>query len=181
MTKLALLNIYESEEWRKLGGRLLIPIHDEILCEFPEENYEEGAKLLSKLMSDAGSFLPFPINCDVEITSNWYGLEYPCPYDEPKVSSATDGYLNLSTSNIKWIQYMLFEREYDLPKHKEEFGDEFRGDIAKGVDGLWSDDMDNYINDYKSKWSITSNKDFISAIKKHVIEGMNPFDQRASL
>ena len=175
MTKLALLNIYESEEWKKLGGRLLIPIHDEILCEFPKENYEEGAKLLSKLMSDAGNFLPFPINCDVEITPNWYGLEYPCPYKEPESLDTVD------PDEIKWIQYMLFECEYALPKHKEMFGEEFRGDIAKGVDGVYSDEIKDMIEDYKSKWRIKSDEDFIKMIKTHVIDGITPYDQMHEL
>lgn len=171
MTKLALLNIYESDEWKKLGGRILIPIHDEILCEFPKETYKEGAKLLSKLMSDAGSFLPFPINCDVEVTVNWYGLEYPCPYTEPQSLDTVE------EDEIKWIQYMLFECEYSLPKHKEMFGEEFRGDIAKGVDGVYSDEIKDMIEDYKSKWRIESDEDFIKMIKIHVIDGITPYDQ----
>lgn len=177
MTKLALLNIYESDDWKRLGGRLLVPIHDEILCEFPKENYEEGAKLLSKLMSSAGSFLPFPINCDVEVTTNWYGLEYPCPYKQPESLDTVD------PDEIKWIQYMIFECEYSLPKHKEMFGEEFRGDIAKGVDGVYSDEIKSMIDDYKSKWRIESDEDFIEMIKTHVIDGVTPYDQmhRASL
>ena len=177
MTKLALLNIYESDDWKRLGGRLLVPIHDEILCEFPKENYEEGAKLLSKLMSSAGSFLPFPINCDVEVTTNWYGLEYPCPYKQPESLDTVD------PDEIKWIQYMLFECEYPLPKHKEMFVEEFRGDIAKGVDGVYSDEIRSMIDDYKSKWRIESDEDFIEMIKTHVIDGVTPYDQmhRASL
>ena len=177
MTKLALLNIYESDDWKRLGGRLLVPIHDEILCEFPKENYEEGAKLLSKLMSSAGNFLPFPINCDVEVTTNWYGLEYPCPYKQPESLDTVD------PDEIKWIQYMLFECEYSLPKHKEMFGEEFRGDIAKGVDGVYSDEIKDMIEDYRSKWRIESDEDFIEMIKTHVIDGVTPYDQmhRASL
>lgn len=173
MTKMALLNIYDSEEWRKLGGRVLIPIHDEILCEFPKENYEEGAKLLSKLMSDAGDFLPFPINCDVEITTNWYGLEYPCPYPQPKgeIKDIVD------ENEIKWLQYMLYSREYVLPTHKDLFGDQFRGDVAKGVDGVWSDELSSYIEDYKRRWSIVTDEEFIEQIKVHVIDGITPYDQ----
>lgn len=173
MTKMALLNIYDSEEWRKLGGRVLIPIHDEILCEFPKENYEEGAKLLSKLMSDAGDFLPFPINCDVEITTNWYGLEYPCPYPQPKgeIKDIVD------ENEIKWLQYMLYSREYVLPTHKDLFGDQFRGDVAKGVDGVWSDELSRYIEDYKRRWSIVTDEEFIEQIKVHVIDGITPYDQ----
>ena len=78
---------------------------------------------------------------------------------------------------------MLFECEYSLPKHKEMFGEEFRGDIAKGVDGVYSDEIKDMIEDYRSKWRIESDEDFIEMIKTHVIDGVTPYDQmhRASL
>lgn len=173
MTKMALLRIQENEEWKKLGGRVLVPVHDELICEFPKENYERGAELLSQLMSSAGEFLPFPIKCDVEITRRWYGLEYPCPYAEPEnvQDLETD---DLTEDNIKWIQYMLYEREYLLSKHKDMFKDNFRGDIAKGVDGVWSDELSEYIDDYKQKWGIQSDKEFVDVIKAHVLDGIVP-------
>ena len=116
-------------------------------------------------MSEAGDFLPFPINCDVEITRRWYGLEFPCPYDKP--DSLTK---ELTESEIKWVQYMLYEREYLLPLHKEEFGDGFRGDIAKGVDGIWTSALEAYIIDYINQYGLQYDE-FINHIEKLVLYG----------
>lgn len=164
-TKMAMIALYHNEEWKKIGGRLLIPVHDELIAEVPEEYKDEGGKILSQTMIDAASFLPFPSKCDVEMCIHWYGLAYPCDYDKP---SSLD---NMSDSNVKWIQYMLYECEYKLPTHKEEFGENFRGDIAKGVDGIYSDEVRSYIHDYMSKYNITDDASFINHIEEHVYQG----------
>lgn len=174
-TKMAILELENDPDWKRIGGRLLTPVHDELVAEVPIENWKEGGEILSRCMVDAASFLPFPSKCDVEYSLRWYGLEYPCPYKQPHSLDTSD------PNEIKWIQYMLFECEYSLPTHRDIFGEEFRGDIAKGVDGIYSDEIKDMIIHYKSKWEIQSDEEFISAIKKHVIEGINPFDQRASL
>jgi len=74
LTKLAMIELSRSEELKKLGFRLLIPVHDEVIAECPEENVKECAELLAKTMSHAAEeILEMPIKCDVEITRNWYG------------------------------------------------------------------------------------------------------------
>lgn len=164
-TKMAMIALYHNEDWKRIGGRLLIPVHDELIAEVPEEYKDEGGKILSETMVDAASFLPFPSKCDVEMCIHWYGLSYPCEYDKP---SSLD---NMSDSNVKWIQYMLYECEYKLPTHKEEFGENFRGDVAKGIDGIYSDEVKSYIDDYMSKYNITDDASFINYIEKHVYQG----------
>lgn len=164
-TKMAMIALYHNEDWKRIGGRLLIPVHDELIAEVPEEYKDEGGKILSQTMVDAASFLPFPSKCDVEMCIHWYGLAYPCEYDKP---SSLD---NMSDSNVKWIQYMLYECEYKLPTHKEEFGENFRGDVAKGIDGIYSDEVKSYIHDYMSKYNITDDASFINYIEKHVYQG----------
>lgn len=164
-TKMAMIALYHNEDWKRIGGRLLIPVHDELIAEVPEEYKDEGGKILSETMVDAASFLPFPSKCDVEMCIHWYGLAYPCEYDKP---SSLD---TMSDSNIKWIQYMLYECEYKLPTHKEEFGENFRGDVAKGIDGTYSDEVRSYIHDYMCKYNITDDASFINHIEKHVYQG----------
>lgn len=164
-TKMAMIALYHNEDWKRIGGRLLIPVHDELIAEVPEEYKDEGGKILSETMVDAASFLPFPSKCDVEMCIHWYGLSYPCEYERP---SSLD---NMSDSNVKWIQYMLYECEYKLPTHKEEFGENFRGDVAKGIDGIYSDEVKSYIHDYMSKYNITDDASFINYIEKHVYQG----------
>ena len=141
-TKMAILELENDPDWKRVGGRLLTPVHDELVAEVPMENWKEGGEILSRCMVDAASFLPFPSKCDVEYSLRWYGLEYPCPYKQPESLDTVD------PDEIKWIQYMLFECEYSLPKHKEVFGEEFRGDIAKGVDGVYSDEIKSILNAY---------------------------------
>jgi DNA polymerase I-like protein with 3'-5' exonuclease and polymerase domains len=74
LTKLAMIELYKSEKLKKLGFRLLIQVHDEIIAECPEENVEECSKLLAETMSKAAEkLLEMPIKCDVTITREWYG------------------------------------------------------------------------------------------------------------
>ena len=77
MTKLAMIKINNDKRLKELGFRILIPIHDELLVECPEENAVECAERFAKLMSEApGDKFSIPISCDVEITDRWYGKKY---------------------------------------------------------------------------------------------------------
>lgn len=74
LTKLAMIKLHNDTELKELGFRMLIPVHDEIIAECPEENAKECSELLAKRMSEAAEeILEMPIKCDVEITKQWYG------------------------------------------------------------------------------------------------------------
>lgn len=74
LTKLALIDLRNDEKLKELGFRLLIPVHDEVIGECPEENVKECARLLAEVMSNAAQkILGMPFNCDVEISREWYG------------------------------------------------------------------------------------------------------------
>ena len=74
LTKLAMIELDSNERLRELGFRMLIPVHDEIIAECPEENAKECAELLAQTMSKAAErILDMPIKCDVEVTKQWYG------------------------------------------------------------------------------------------------------------
>lgn len=74
LTKLAMIELHNNERLKELGFRMLIPVHDEIIAECPEENARECATLLAQTMSKAAEqILEMPIRCDVEITKCWYG------------------------------------------------------------------------------------------------------------
>ena len=76
LTKLALIELNNNQKLKDLGFRLLIPVHDEVIAECPEENMKECSELLAKTMSHAAEeILEMPIKCDVSITKNWYGDE----------------------------------------------------------------------------------------------------------
>ena len=74
MSKLAMILVGNDERLKELGFRLLIPVHDELIAECPEENVKECSERFAMLMSKAAeSRLTIPIKCDVEITRQWYG------------------------------------------------------------------------------------------------------------
>jgi len=74
MSKLAMIKIGNDPRLKELGFRMLIPVHDEIIAECPKENAKEASERFSQLMSEApGEKFTIPINCDVEITEQWYG------------------------------------------------------------------------------------------------------------
>lgn len=74
LTKLAMIDLYNNKRLQELGFKLLIPVHDEVIAECPEENAKECAELLATTMSKAAEkILEMPIKCDVEITKQWYG------------------------------------------------------------------------------------------------------------
>ena len=74
LTKLAMIELNNNKELKELGFRLLIPVHDEVIAECPEENVKQVKELLVKTMSHAAEeILRMPIKCDVDITKAWYG------------------------------------------------------------------------------------------------------------
>lgn len=75
LTKLAQIELFNNQELKDLGFRMLIPVHDEIIAECPVENVKRCAELMSYCMKHAGKDLCVPLNCDVALFYNWYGEE----------------------------------------------------------------------------------------------------------
>ena len=73
LTKLAMLEVANDERLKELGFKLLLPVHDELIGECPEENAKEVAERFSYLMVAAAKDLCVPSKCDVEISHAWYG------------------------------------------------------------------------------------------------------------
>ena len=166
LTKMAILRLINDSRWKEFGGRLLVPVHDELIAEVPLEYAEEAGQVLIECMCEAGSFLPFTISCDLETTERWYGLglDSITKHEKPK------SFDNLSEDNIKWIQCHLCEMEYILPLFNDENGDKPRGDAAHGVSGKWSDAMDESIDDYCKRYFI-SKDEFFDNIEARVQRG----------
>lgn len=165
LTKMALIKLTNDPDWIKIGGRVLTPIHDELLVEVPMRYAEEGKEILSRNMEGAGSFLPFGIKCDVETTLRWYGLSYPCPYTKPDCLKK-----DLSEEDIKWIQYHLLECGYVLPVIKNEDGSKPIGDAAKGVNGVRTEEFDTCMQDYMKMYSLSEDR-FLDHIHDFVYYG----------
>ena len=76
LTKLAMIKLNNNPELKRLGFKLLIPVHDEVIAECPEKNVKQCSKLLAEVMSKAAEeILKMPIRCDVVVTKEWYGKE----------------------------------------------------------------------------------------------------------
>jgi len=74
LTKLAMIELLNNGKLTKLGFKLLLQIHDEVIGTCPKKNAKECARLLAETMSKAAEkILEMPIKCDVEITECWYG------------------------------------------------------------------------------------------------------------
>ena len=73
LTKMAMVNIYNDKELTDLGLRMLIPIHDEILCTCPKINSERASQRLVEVMVDtAKPYMEVPMSCDPYVVTNWY-------------------------------------------------------------------------------------------------------------
>lgn len=164
LTKMAILKLEHNARWNEIGGRFIIPVHDELIVEVPIEHREEGEQLLKESMESAGDFLPFPIYCDVTTTYRWYGLEVDHDYVKP---SSID---TVEPEEVKWLQFMLFENEYELPIFKEPDGSKPRGNAAMGINGRRSDELDRAMFDYMNRYRI-SEEEFIDHIEHLTIYG----------
>lgn len=169
LTKMAMLKLERDLDWKRIGGRLLIPVHDELICEVPFEHRKEGAEILSRCMCDAGSFFPFTLTCDVEETLRWYGLavEDILSFDRPE-SLDWD---NLTESNIKWLQCMIYENEYILPVCNNDDGSKPIGIAAEGINGKISDELRAAVNDYINHYNLDTDS-FIDHIEAKTMRGV---------
>ena len=73
MSKRAMIAIYNNQELKDLGYRMLIIVHDEIIGECPEENQERVKELISQLMIEAAKpECTVPMKCDADSFHSWY-------------------------------------------------------------------------------------------------------------
>ncbi len=77
MTKIAMIKLFQDEELNKLGFKLLIGVHDELIGECPKENQEAVAERLTFIMKTCvQDSVPVPFKCDADICDHWYYNDY---------------------------------------------------------------------------------------------------------
>jgi DNA polymerase-1 len=72
--KIAMINLHREMERRKLGSKMLLQVHDELIFEVPREEMELMAKLVPEIMSTALA-LSVPLKVDIKTGSNWGEME----------------------------------------------------------------------------------------------------------
>ena len=77
MSKKAMNLIYRDEELNRLGFKLMLAVHDELIGECPEENAELVADRLCEVMKhSAEPECVVPFKCDAAIEKVWYYSDY---------------------------------------------------------------------------------------------------------
>ena len=75
MSKLAMVEIDRDERLKKIDTHLLLMIHDEVICECPQEHLAEAVKYIKEDMVKNTTHLPVPFISDAENSKKWYGKE----------------------------------------------------------------------------------------------------------
>lgn len=74
VTKNAMICIHNNSRLKELGCHLIVQVHDEVICECPEQNAKECCDLLSQIMIEsAKERVRVPMKVDCEVTYAWYG------------------------------------------------------------------------------------------------------------
>lgn len=80
MSKLAMRKVFDNQELRDLGFKILLQIHDELIGECPVENSEKVAEILTYVMKESAKpVVQIPFKCDATIEERWYWTDY-CDY-----------------------------------------------------------------------------------------------------
>ena len=77
ITKRAMVLMHNDPQLTEWGFRMLVPVHDEIIAECPEENAGKVVARVAELMAEAPKErMEIPMKVDTEVTRVWYGEQY---------------------------------------------------------------------------------------------------------
>lgn len=113
MTKIAMNRIYRDEEMRKLGFKLSLQVHDELIGECPKENVDKVADRLTYLMKTSiQDVCNVPFKCDASICDHWYmdEMSYSLQEDYAKLikdMSEEEAFNKLLSSHIELTEEQL--------------------------------------------------------------------------
>lgn len=75
MSKLSMIYIDQDPRLREINTYLLLMIHDEVICECPQEHLAAAVEYIKEDMVKCTSHLPVPFISDAEVSTAWYGPE----------------------------------------------------------------------------------------------------------
>lgn len=77
LTKLAMVQINNSQELKERDAHLVMTIHDEVMLECPALYSDEVSEILPRIMIDAAApYISVGMRCDPAVESRWYVSEY---------------------------------------------------------------------------------------------------------
>ena len=111
LTKLAMIQIHNSQELKDLDAKLVMTIHDEVMLECPALYAEQASEILPRLMIDAAApYIDVPMKCDPAVESRWYTSEYAVAVQE-EFKKLTKAGLDRETAFAK-----LYAKHPELPE-----------------------------------------------------------------
>ena len=110
LTKLAMIQIHNSQELKDIDAKLVMTIHDEVMLECPALYAEQASEILPRIMIDAAApYIDVPMKCDPAVESRWYVEEYTVAI-QSEFKKLTDKGLDRDTAFAK-----LYEKHPELP------------------------------------------------------------------
>ena len=111
LTKLAMIQIHNSQELKDLDAKLVMTIHDEVMLECPALYAEQASEILPRIMIDAAApYIDVPMKCDPAVESRWYTSEYAVAVQE-EFKKLTKTGLDRGTAFTK-----LYAKHPELPE-----------------------------------------------------------------
>ena len=111
LTKLAMIQIHNSQELKDLDAKLVMTIHDEVMLECPALYADQASEILPRIMIDAAApYIDVPMKCDPAIESRWYTSEYAVTV-QSEFKKLTDKGLDRDTAFAK-----LYAKHPELPE-----------------------------------------------------------------
>ena len=72
--KMAMVSVYNKLERRKLGAKMMLQVHDELVLEVPEKHLQETAALVVQAMEEVAD-LAAPLRSNAQYGTNWRDLQ----------------------------------------------------------------------------------------------------------
>ncbi len=68
-----MVKLFQNNELKKLGYKIILQVHDEIILEGPEENAERALQIVKEDMENSFDYeFPIKLEVDAKIGNNWY-------------------------------------------------------------------------------------------------------------
>lgn len=81
--KLSMIALYNDPLYKEYDMHMVITVHDELICEIPDEHIKEGAELMVGTMKRIGQGITgLPMSVDAEVNEVWYGENLADDYFE---------------------------------------------------------------------------------------------------